>query len=124
MIVALDFDGTLVKHTYPEIGEDIGAVPWLHLAQGAGARFILWTMRDGPELEAAVAWCAGQGVILWGVNQNPDQASWCTSPKAFAHLYVDDLSLGVPLIRPRDERPYVDWERAGPQLMQHIRRCP
>ena len=25
--VVLDFDGTVVKHRYPAVGEDIGAVP-------------------------------------------------------------------------------------------------
>ena len=29
MIIAVDFDGTVVTHEYPRIGNDIGAVPVL-----------------------------------------------------------------------------------------------
>lgn len=26
--IAIDFDGTVVTHAYPEIGEDVGAAPY------------------------------------------------------------------------------------------------
>lgn len=121
MIVGLDFDGTVFTHEYPDIGEDIGAFPWLQSAQDAGARFILFTMRDGAELKAAVFAMRSHGIRLLGVNVNPTQWEWTMSPKAYCHLYVDDNGLGMPtkLIEGCD-RPAVDWDLAGPMLLKAI----
>ena len=46
-IIAVDFDGTVVTHAYPHIGNDIGAVPVLRELIGNGCRVILYTMRSG-----------------------------------------------------------------------------
>jgi hypothetical protein len=120
-IVAVDFDGTLVRHAYPAIGEAApGAFHWLRRFQAAGARLILWTMRHGEHLDAAVAFCAEHEVEFWGVNTNPEQTVWTQSPKAYAHIYVDDAALGCPLVEEPDERPYVDWEKVGPIVLAQI----
>jgi hypothetical protein len=113
-VLAVDFDGTVVTHEYPRVGRDVGAVPWLRHFASHGVRLILWTMRSGPELAAAVRWYEDHGLPLYGVNANPDQASWTESPKAYAHAYVDDAAIGAPLVYPASpERPFVDWEAAG-----------
>jgi len=49
-------------------------------------------------------------VPLVGINGNPEQGSWTISPKAYAHIYIDDAALGCPLIKPYQSRPYVDWK--------------
>ena len=48
--IAVDFDGTIVDHVFPEIGAAVpGAFKWLKRFKEAGATLILWTMRsDGP----------------------------------------------------------------------------
>jgi hydroxymethylpyrimidine pyrophosphatase-like HAD family hydrolase len=80
-IIAVDFDGTLVEHQYPAIGPDVpGAFETLRQVQEAGAHLILWTMRDGDHLAAAVELCQDRGLVLWGINRNPEQ-QWTTSPK-------------------------------------------
>lgn len=110
MIIAVDFDGTCVKHAYPKIGADIGAGPVLHDLHEQGHQLILWTMRSGDLLADAVRWFSERKISLWGVNQNPEQLSWTGSPKAFATLYIDDAAFGCPLKKDSpDERPYVDW---------------
>jgi hypothetical protein len=136
MIVAVDFDGTIVDHDYPRIGADIGAFPWLREIQ-KHAKLILWTMRDGPKLQAAVDVCRENGVEFWGVNCNPEQHTWTNSPKALADVYVDDAALGVPLTRLRSapggfrdrsrafdcapsRRPFVDWSIVGPRLLNKV----
>jgi len=124
MIIAVDFDGTCVTHEYPKIGKDIGAVSVLKKWVEHGHKLILWTMRAGKgfnynatgyskELEVAVSWLLRRGITLWGVNENPEQFKWSTSPKAYAHLYIDDAALGCPLIvNPElSDRPFVDWSR-------------
>lgn len=115
MIIAVDFDGTIVEHQYPAIGPDVpGAFEWLRKLQDAGALLMLWTMRDGKALDEAVEHCRAQGVEFWGVNVNPTQVSWSASAKQYAHLYIDDAALGCPLVHPGRARPYVDWSVAGP----------
>lgn len=111
LVIAVDFDGTCVLHHYPQIGPDVpGAVDVLRELDAAGHELILWTMRDGYTLAHARDWFTRHGITLHGLNANPDQVSWSSSPKAYAHLYIDDAAVGCPLIVPvGGARPYVDW---------------
>lgn len=111
MIIAVDFDGTCTTHEYPRIGEDIGAVPVLQRLVANGHKLIIWTMRSGKELNDAMDWFSRNGIPYHGVNENPDQASWTSSPKAYAQLYIDDAALGCPLdTNPYlSNRPFVNW---------------
>lgn len=108
-IIAVDFDGTCVTHEYPHVGRDIDAAFVLKELVANGHKLVLWTMRSGKELCDAKDWFQIRGIPLWGVNCNPEQHSWTTSPKAYANLYIDDAALGVPLKERPGERPYVDW---------------
>lgn len=132
MNIAIDFDGTCVKHDFPRVGADIGAVPVLKKITECGHRLILFTMRSGRDytfvqsngqnipvnddnaysytLGDAVNWFKHNDIPLWGIQKNPEQYHWTNSPKAYAHIYIDDAALGCPLIYPEDGgRPYVDW---------------
>lgn len=117
MIFALDFDGTVVKHKYPDIGEDIGAVPVLLALQNNGHQFILYTMRDNHSsgrncLKEAADWFHKNHINLIGINCNPWQSSWTDSPKVYAPVYIDDAALGAPLTKTNPaERPYIDWKK-------------
>ena len=111
-VIAVDFDGTCVKHAYPEMGEDVpGAVQCLKRLVLNRAALILYTMRSGPELDAAVAWFESHSIRLWAVNTNPTQKRWTSSNKTYAELYIDDAALGVPLVVDPTPgvRPWVDW---------------
>lgn len=110
LIIGLDFDGTLVTHDYPRIGQDIGAVPVLKKLANAGCLFVLNTMRSGKELDEAVEWCLNHDIMLYGINKNPEQHKWTSSPKVYANLYVDDAAVGCPL-KYDGNRPYVDWDK-------------
>ena len=133
MEIAIDFDGTCVTHEYPGVGREIGAAPVLKKLTENGHKLILFTMRsDGSEVEVslnesgeitgskkgakhltdAIDWFGGHGIPLYGIQANPSQKYWTTSPKAYAQLYIDDAALGCPLKKSEDlnERPYVDWE--------------
>lgn len=109
MIIGIDFDGTLVEHKYPLIGNEVpNAVSVCHRLHSKGHKLILWTMRDDIALLEAVEWCNDRNITLWGINRNPEQ-SWSKSPKAYCQLYIDDAALGCPLIAPLVGRPYVNW---------------
>jgi hypothetical protein len=109
--IAIDFDGTCVKHEYPNIGNDIGAVPVLKRLVECGHKLILFTMRSGESLELAKEWFKENNIQLYSVQTNPTQKRWSTSPKVYAHLYIDDAALGCPLIYENGERPYADWDK-------------
>jgi hypothetical protein len=125
MILAIDFDGTLVDHRFPRVGDEVPeAFRWLKRFQELGARLVLYTMRSderedgGNYLNEAVEFCRSRGVEFWAHNMNPQQASWTASPKVYAHWYIDDAAFGCPL-RPGphpDSRPVVDWSVVGPEI--------
>lgn len=111
MVIAVDFDGTCVTHAYPRIGDDIGAIPVLKKLVQNSHKLVLFTMRSGKELAEAQNWLESQGVSLYGVNRNPTQDNWTSSPKAYAEYYIDDAALGCPLLFDFkiSHRQYVDW---------------
>lgn len=117
--VAVDFDGTVVTHDYPYVGEDAGAVPVLQELVGNGCRLILYTMRSGRLLEEAERWFRDRKLPLYAVNENPAQAKWTRSPKIHADLYIDDSALGCPLrFVDGHRRPVADWTRIREQLVR------
>jgi hypothetical protein len=123
MDICIDFDGTCVRHAFPQVGEDIGAAPVLRRLENEGHGLILFTMRSnsqthGNVLDDAVSWFDDKGISLKGVQENPTQ-NFSTSPKAYGQLYIDDSALGVPLIYPDYGKPYVDWQRVEEHLEEH-----
>ena len=110
-VIAVDFDGTVVDHCYPDTGPDVPyAVEVLKDLVSRGYKIILWTMRSGKELDDAVKWYKDRDISLYGININPDQISWTTSPKAYAQIYIDDAALGCPLYKFAGfNRVSVDW---------------
>lgn len=110
MIIAIDFDGTCVKHAYPKIGEDIGAVPVLKEMVKNGHQLVLNTMRSGKLLDEAVNWFENNGIKLSGANHTPGQATWTSSPKVYADVYIDDVALGCPTTMDNNGNIYVDWK--------------
>lgn len=126
MIIAIDFDGTLVDHRYPDIGPEVpGAFSALKEMKERGHQLMLWTMRSGPELREAFQYCKSNGIDFtseW-TNQNPEQYSWTNSNKQYANIYIDDAALGCPLREhpsAKSSRPCVDWQ----QVMEILRKHP
>ena len=118
-IIAIDFDGTVVTHAYPEIGDDAGAVPVLKELVANGCRLILFTMRSGSLLKEAESWFRKRDIPLYAVNENPKQGRWTKSPKVHADLYIDDSALGCPIkFVDGARRPVADWERIREQLVK------
>ena len=111
LTLAIDFDGTLAQHVFPEIGEEIpGAVQTCQDLMAKGYKLVLNTVRSGEHLERAKRWCLERGLHFYGWNDNPDQKSFSSSPKVYAAIYIDDAALGCPLIVPPNGRAYVDWK--------------
>jgi hypothetical protein len=108
--IAVDFDGTIVEHDYPNIGAPVPkAIETLRKLVDAGHNIILYTMRHDRGLADAIDYMTMNNIPLYGVNKNPTQEMWTESPKVYAEIYIDDAALGCPLIYPVNNRPYVDW---------------
>lgn len=118
MIIGLDVDGTIVYQRYPNMGEELpNCINVLKKLIKDGHKIVLNTMRCGKELRDAVDFLQDRGVMLYGINRNPTQGEWTTSPKIHAHLYIDDLSLGIPL-KYDDTQPYIDWYKVEEMLIE------
>ena len=95
--IAVDFDGTIVEHQYPEIGKErLFAFQTLKELEKRGARLILWTFRTGTELDVAVEFCRKNGIEFYAVNKNyPEEVmDESVSRKIDADIYIDDKNIG------------------------------
>jgi len=119
--IAIDFDGTIVEHSFPYIGEPVdGAISWMKLFQKSGAELILWTMRSGETLDAAVEYCKENGIEFIYHNEHPQE--WTTSKKAYAHIYIDDAAFGCPVVMTKSGSCVVNWDIVGPVVEDRIKR--
>jgi hypothetical protein len=131
MVIGVDFDGTCVTHEYPQVGQDIGAIPVLKKLVENEHQLILNTMRSGRELGDAIDWFKENGIELYGVGYNPTQARWTTSNKCYADLYIDDAGLGAPLsiMKAKNDdgdkiqygRPFINWVVVDMGLINQVK---
>ncbi|HYQ57383.1 MAG TPA: hydrolase, partial [Draconibacterium sp.] len=97
LTIAVDFDGTIVEHRYPEIGKELPfATDTLRALHDKGHKLILWTYRAGKELNEAIEFCASKGVEFYAVNKNypEEKLNENISRKILADLYIDDRNYG------------------------------
>lgn len=98
MVIAVDFDGTIVEHQYPEIGNELPfATTTLRMLANENHRLILWTVRHGKLLDEAIVWCKEHGVEFYAINKNhpeekiDNESGFC---KINADIFIDDRNLG------------------------------
>lgn len=99
MIIAVDFDGTIVEHRYPAIGREIPfAIETLKKLTNERHRLILWTVREGKLLEDAVNFCRERGLEFYAVNRDyPEEEKNKNnhfSRKLKADVWIDDRNVG------------------------------
>ena len=97
MKIAVDFDGTIVEHEYPGIGEEkLFALETIKQIQKKGHLIILWTYRTGKELDAAVEYCRKSGLEFYAVNKNyPEEIFDENTPRKLSvDLFIDDRNFG------------------------------
>jgi hypothetical protein len=103
IVIAVDFDGTLCKYSFPGIGEQEEQHKQLMQVlidlRKKGNKLILWTNRGDNEeyksLTEAIEWCKEKGLEFDSINQNlPNQKKLSGySPKIMANYYIDDKAL-------------------------------
>ena len=98
-IIAVDFDGTIVTHEYPNIGEELPfATETLRMLIRDHHRVILWSVREGKLLQDAIDWCRERGVEFYAVNRDyPEEEKEKNnhySRKLKADYFIDDRGIG------------------------------
>lgn len=99
MIIAVDFDGTIVRSDYPVIlGEQPYAGESLRKLHERGHKIIIWTCRTGDKLLDAVNWLLEHNIPFSRVNDHdPENAAKYggrAGKKVYAHCYIDDKNIG------------------------------
>ena len=97
LIIAIDFDGTIVEDAYPRIGNPmIFAFETMKKLQSEGHRLILWTYRSDIKLQEAVDFCKQQGLEFYAINKSYPEEEFDdkVSRKIHANLFVDDRNIG------------------------------
>jgi len=98
MIIAVDFDGTIVEDAFPMIGKPMPfAFSVLRkLANEEHHQLVLWTVRTGKYLADAVEYCRNNGVEFYAVNKlypEEDEKN-PRSRKIVADIFIDDRNVG------------------------------
>lgn len=103
LTIAVDFDGTLVEHKFPVIGEAYpGAFEAVLALQSQGHDIMLFTCREDVEesnyLTEAVEYCRSKGVEFVSVNENTPyyKAKGFACRKPYFDILIDDRSGFLP----------------------------
>ena len=100
MTIAVDFDGTIVEHRYPEIGKELPfATETLKMLIKDRHRLILWSVREGKLLDDAVNWCRERGVEFYAVNRDYPEERGTENNNNFSRklkvdMFIDDRNIG------------------------------
>lgn len=97
LLIAVDFDGTIVEDAYPKIGKPrIFAFETMKHLQNDGHRLILWTYRKGRRLQEAVEFCKTNGIEFYAVNHSfpEEEHDPAVSRKIDADIFIDDRNIG------------------------------
>lgn len=100
MTIAVDFDGTIVEHKYPKIGDEIPfATDTLKMLISDRHKLILWTVREGELLREAVEWCRKRGVEFYAVNREyPEETKknnqYFSRKLSEVDVWIDDRNIG------------------------------
>ena len=116
MKIAVEFDGTIVENSYPDIGKELPFAAFILICLiKHGHKLILYTHRTGQELEAALRWCTEQGIEFWAINKSSPEETIHNNNlrKIDADLFIDGDNLGgIPqwtkifsMLHPKDADP-------------------
>ena len=98
-IIAIDYDGTIALNSFPHAGDpNWSVINRAKQEQLNGALLILWTCREGDDLNTALEACSKWGLSFDAVNDNPEhrQKFWNNNPrKIYADEYWDDHGVSV-----------------------------
>lgn len=129
MKIYLDFDGTVVEHDYPRIGElNPMAIEVITKLKNAGHEIILNTYRanlnkklllDSAKYLNERVFTEGSGIKMVDSKINPEPFDWerILSEEV---LFIDDIAQSIPLRPQKKVRgSMVDWVELDYQLLDN-----
>jgi hypothetical protein len=97
-IIAIDFDGTIVEHKFPEIGKLLPGAKEVINKLAKSYTIIIWTCRNHEETSKEfldmITFLLDNDIEYHYINQNDPKNPFQPYPKIFANIYIDDRSLG------------------------------
>ena len=113
MIIAVDFDGTIVENDFPRIGKfKPEAEKTLLKLYDEGHYIIIWTCRSGRALNACEQFLKKNNFKYHVINeQNPENLAshkGIDTRKVYADIYVDDKHIGFK----------VDWKKIYKEIQK------
>ena len=118
MIIAIDFDGTIVQNEFPRIGTLLPlAKESINRLCQDGHYIIIWTCRCGDQLTDMVNFLLQNDIRFHRINDNePEQTAKynSNSRKIYAHAYIDDKSIACP----KTDNNIIDWLNIYQQILQ------
>jgi predicted mannosyl-3-phosphoglycerate phosphatase (HAD superfamily) len=123
--IYLDFDGTVVEHSYPEIGIEVpNSIRVIKKLIDSGHFLILNTYRANiskQDLDKAIEYLSdklGEKINVSLLKINPTYWNIDKSIEK-RHLFIDDMCLGIPLIPAKKSRhKMVNWDEVEKQLIE------
>jgi len=125
-ILAIDFDGTIVRHEFPYIGAlKPNAKEVINNLYDRGFGIFIWTCRDStfhpklvekfedaePTVFHVHDFLEKEGIKYDGININHPELEFHPVPKIYADIYIDDKQLGgIPS----------DWKLIKALIDEHI----
>jgi len=97
IIIAIDFDGTIIEHKFPDIGPlKLNAKEVINKLYEEGYYIIIWTCRGGSELLKVYDFMKNKGFLYHKINENRPfrELGFAPFPKIYADIYIDDKNLG------------------------------
>lgn len=95
-VIAVDFDGTIVEHNFPEIGKmKENVVAKMRKWYEEGHTICIWTCRTDQYEQDARKYLADNNIPFHYFNENPTSSFGDGCRKILAHVYLDDRALNV-----------------------------
>lgn len=99
LIIAIDFDGTIVEHIYPQIGKlKHSAKEVINKLFDEGHEIIIWTCRcnahsEYEDLTDMKYFLQENEIKYTKINSNSDSVPYGCKPKIYSDIYIDDKNL-------------------------------
>lgn len=112
MIIAIDVDGTIINSKGIPLSNAISTIKKIIKNKH---QIILFTCREGKELDDFVSFLEKEEIHLFGINENPEY----TSRKPLYDFLIDDRNIGTPVYFDSKGMRCVDWDRIIPILKDY-----
>lgn len=104
MIIAIDFDGTIVENAFPDVGTPKpNAIETIKRWKRRGHHIIIWTCRSTDETLAPMEKFLNDNNVPYDKINDNVTTNFHPNPKIYADVYIDDRGI-------RYDDDHMNWE--------------